>query len=72
MSLSDELLRHRHSCAILVSHQFVGAWANARLAFDEADAGQALIYVPAIVIAVEREEGKTTRLRDKVRAAGSK
>jgi len=25
--------------------------ANARLAFDEADAGQALIYVPAIVIA---------------------
>jgi PIN domain nuclease of toxin-antitoxin system len=25
--------------------------ANARLAFDEADAGQALIYIPAIVIA---------------------
>jgi predicted nucleic acid-binding protein len=24
---------------------------NARLAFDEADAGQALIYIPAIIIA---------------------
>jgi predicted nucleic acid-binding protein len=33
----------------LINSPLLGA--NARLAFDEADAGQALIYIPAIVIA---------------------
>ncbi len=33
----------------LINSRALGA--NARVAFDEADAGQALIYIPAIVIA---------------------
>src|SRR6266850_6916694 len=51
--------------------------ANARLAFDEADAGQALIYIPAIVIAelyyLNEKKGRPLDFRTKyARLAESK